>query len=368
MIFSKNKSPKKLNFNRSKKPLLAFVIAFAVTGGAYLAYRSFAYTNTTVVATFVSYVNAKTRLYTLTASGQMKELTAVTNSYVSPRDPDLSNNGQRIVFSSSYGLRIIDSNGANLRTLTPDHRAGYPSFSPSGNKIAYYDNKAKGGGIYVMNADGTGKRRLLAVNGIYGSKIKWSSDGKYIMSFVPENYTNNIKPGLYRINTKTASYKRLITVTNFRYGYYLHDVSVNKILYSQTDRVEDVKRLQTLRVDGTGGKTLTRLGKWSSGTAVFSPNASTAFFIEYSDAHRLLKVNVDSKRVSSVVADWNPSHQDDIQNIAYTGDKTSLIVFNTARTGTVGTNQFVLVKPDGTSVSKIFWQPQATYSIWGPGF
>jgi dipeptidyl aminopeptidase/acylaminoacyl peptidase len=51
------------------------------------------------------------------------------------------------------------------RRLTTDGRSLYPSFSPSGRKIAFTKKIGKkrcSGSIWVMNADGTGKRRVAA--------------------------------------------------------------------------------------------------------------------------------------------------------------------------------------------------------------
>jgi WD40 repeat protein len=53
----------------------------------------------------------------------------------------------------------------HVRRLTTDGRSLYPSFSPSGRKIAFtkkIGRKACSGSIWVMNADGTGKRRVVA--------------------------------------------------------------------------------------------------------------------------------------------------------------------------------------------------------------
>jgi hypothetical protein len=53
----------------------------------------------------------------------------------------------------------------NPHRLTTDGRSLYPSFSPSGRKIAFTKktgSKACSGSIWLMNPDGTGKRRVAA--------------------------------------------------------------------------------------------------------------------------------------------------------------------------------------------------------------
>ena len=84
--------------------------------------------------------------------------------------PDFSPNGRRIVFTSNRDrngeIYVMNANGSGQRRLT--RRAGddfLPRFSPDGAQIAFVGLP---GTIYVMNADGTALRRLTA-----GTDVDW---------------------------------------------------------------------------------------------------------------------------------------------------------------------------------------------------
>ena len=79
--------------------------------------------------------------------------------------PDWSPDGTRIVFAEFWPnwteISVVDASDGSLDRLTDDKNlANEPAWSPEGRRIAYMRGDGKGGGIYVMNADGTGLRRL----------------------------------------------------------------------------------------------------------------------------------------------------------------------------------------------------------------
>jgi TolB protein len=87
----------------------------------------------------------------------------------------------------------INADGTGVRRLTntPEYE-GVPAWSPDGKKIAFvsYDKKVphvNPGGVYVMNADGSGRTKLPWPEGSMpkfatgGSRdLAWSPDGKKI--------------------------------------------------------------------------------------------------------------------------------------------------------------------------------------------
>jgi len=70
------------------------------------------------------------------------------------------------------GIHIINPDGRGLVQLTSG-KEQYPQWSPDGKRIAYRVSRA----IYVMNADGSGKVKLVDS----GSSPIWSMDGKQIV-------------------------------------------------------------------------------------------------------------------------------------------------------------------------------------------
>jgi Tol biopolymer transport system component len=110
--------------------------------------------------------------------------------------PTWSADGQRIAFhSSSSGwpeIRVINADGSNERVLG---RGMWPSWSPDGTRIVFFSaTGGSEGGIFMMNADGTGVTQLISnefANPGYGDYAvelpSWSPDGRSI-AFVRANY------------------------------------------------------------------------------------------------------------------------------------------------------------------------------------
>jgi len=104
--------------------------------------------------------------------------------------PDWSPDGERIVFyrvevNKNPEIFVVSADGTGLMNLTnhPESEEG-PAWSPDGSKIAFYR-----GGIFVMNADGTGQTRLTGDNELSptwspdGTKIAFrGNDGIYVMN------------------------------------------------------------------------------------------------------------------------------------------------------------------------------------------
>ncbi len=119
--------------------------------------------------------------------------------------PRLSPGGDKLAFISSIGgdnnsytnLYVVDLTAENLRRLpiptgkwraiapitTRGHSTGGPAWSPDGNQIAFHSNRAgQGWKIWVVNADGTGLRRLTAHGNLISEHDpSWSPDGTQIV-------------------------------------------------------------------------------------------------------------------------------------------------------------------------------------------
>jgi dipeptidyl aminopeptidase/acylaminoacyl peptidase len=73
----------------------------------------------------------------------------------------------------------LNGDGSGLKALTNTNPAGntYPAWSPFGKRIVYSSSDENGPGLFIMNPDGTGRKRQT--NGDdYGAA--WSPDGKKI--------------------------------------------------------------------------------------------------------------------------------------------------------------------------------------------
>lgn len=99
--------------------------------------------------------------------------------------PSPSPDGKTLLFQSNRDgaktkLWIADADGSNLRLFLEDKEdLVAPAFSPDGTKIAYAAHIDGETDIFVINADGTGKRRLTNWRGSDGHP-HWSGDGQRI--------------------------------------------------------------------------------------------------------------------------------------------------------------------------------------------
>ncbi len=83
---------------------------------------------------------------------------------------------------------------------------GAPSWSPDGKLIAFTSNRDKAQQIYVMNADGTGVRRV-SQGGFNDMSPVWSPDGKWLaFASFRENSTD-----VYIMDTNGGNVKRITT-------------------------------------------------------------------------------------------------------------------------------------------------------------
>ena len=92
---------------------------------------------------------------------------------------------------------VYVSKGAAETRLTTDGGYSRPRWSPTGRQLAYL----KGGRLWVMNADGTGKRRLTTRP---ASGPSWAPDGRSI-AFASLSCSGG--PGVFRISTTVTNAK-----------------------------------------------------------------------------------------------------------------------------------------------------------------
>jgi Tol biopolymer transport system component len=130
-------------------------------------------------------------LLVLNADGTETRLTT-PDFCCAPWWASLSPDGAQVVYSDSYGryrtaIYAVDSAGGKPRLLratiqSPGGSMLYaPAFSPDGTQIAYFDGGGDWGhNLWVMNADGSGARKLVDSEPIscrHIHRLVWSPDG-----------------------------------------------------------------------------------------------------------------------------------------------------------------------------------------------
>ncbi len=99
-------------------------------------------------------------------------------------DPAWSPDGSKIAFASaregSYDIYVMDADGTGTKRLTSSNANDQgPTWSPDGSRIAFA-RSSDGGHVWVMDADGTGVHRLTDDDLAAEGEPAWSPDGGWI--------------------------------------------------------------------------------------------------------------------------------------------------------------------------------------------
>lgn len=168
-------------------------------------------------------VNANIDIWVTSRDGAQLQRLTTDDAY--DGEPTWSPDGQRIAFSSarSNGLRdiwVMQHDGSNPVRLT-DARfdvepagsgfgANAPAWSPDGRRIAYTVMRTDGNGsvstVWIMNADGTGKRALTSGREANDFSPSWSPDGRLVVMHRRWKVGGQVQIALFDAETGAASF------------------------------------------------------------------------------------------------------------------------------------------------------------------
>lgn len=120
---------------------------------------------------------------------------------------DVSPDGQRIVFDLLGDLYAIPIAGGKATRLTSGMPwDAMPRWSPDGKSIAFISDRDGGDNLWLVNADGSGARKITKEVDNALSSPAWTPDGQYLVvrRFGPypsaENYLTNVPLWMYHVN------------------------------------------------------------------------------------------------------------------------------------------------------------------------
>jgi Tol biopolymer transport system component len=157
-------------------------------------------------------------IYTVRPNGSDKRKIATTAGWALPQwSPD----GRRIVFDKRDGIAVMNADGSHVHELNAaagPNGPGAPSWSPDGRKLVFFNTpfntpRRRGGyraEVWTMNADGSGKERLYRSGCCVGywAPPVWSPDGRLIA------FSADSAGGTFVINADGTGLRRLSTIVS----------------------------------------------------------------------------------------------------------------------------------------------------------
>ncbi len=124
-------------------------------------------------------------------------------------------NGQRIAFAKDYNLYVSSADGTNVKQITDDKDGTFysPAVSPDGDWIACHGTDSRyRSGIIRMRADGTGITRItVSRKGLEGDGgASWSPDGRRIL--FTGHHGRFEGAGVYVVNRDGSGLRRLSNI------------------------------------------------------------------------------------------------------------------------------------------------------------
>jgi TolB protein len=215
---------------------------------------------------------ATAELCVVNADGSGRRL-LVTRRYPGPPVPTRaawSPDGQTVAYGDNSRLLFVKADGSGQRDVTRELRLGQlPLWSPDGHRIALF--KCGGGqrcDIYVMNADGSGRRRLTR-NRVSGFPL-WSPDGKKIA------FLSGYPPEVWVMNANGNGQRRLARVPGVPSDWSPDGRRLALVsLAGAHDRMSEI---YLVNADGGGQRRLTH-NTVTEGTPRWSPDGKKILFV-----------------------------------------------------------------------------------------
>lgn len=187
--------------------------------------------------------------------------------------PSWSPTGDRIAFASERTklrqIWVMGADGSKPRRLTNDpNEASYPDWSPDGRWIAYEGGAYEKADIAVIPARG-GRPRRLTDNPYRETAPAWSPDGRQI-AFMG-------KHGRYWqifVMERDGSQLRQVTEAAADHRYPRWERDGRGLLFNTRtgDTSEEVGQIYRINLDGTGQRPITRPGQGRNGRPFPSPD------------------------------------------------------------------------------------------------
>jgi Tol biopolymer transport system component len=207
---------------------------------------------------FTLYNNDSGQIYTACPDGS--ELTALTSGAGSHIQPAWSPDGSRIAYASEKSgtsqVYVMNADGSGEKRLTTDLANDWPQWLPDGSKIAYRTTDGKGLWYWqeLDLANGTVTRLNEPSYDFFYPKPAWSPDGRYeaTMSLVEQAARNDGSSQIHLKDLTSGTDTALTDDTWANVSPVFSPDSQQIAFFSERDGTYEVYALYVMALDGSG--------------------------------------------------------------------------------------------------------------------
>jgi TolB protein len=187
--------------------------------------------------------------------------TKLTDNSTHETDPDVSPDGSRIAYGSERKIVVANRDGTEARPIATGFQ---PAWSPDGQQIAF--QKLNVDGIWLVNPDGSGERRLTMTR---DRDAAWAPDGKKLATTRWSRTDHRLSVTVMEADGRGAR--------TLAEGYQpAWSPDGESIVYTRHDREDE--ELRVIRADGTDDRPVTN-NHVNDYSPDWSPDGSKIVFV-----------------------------------------------------------------------------------------